>query len=205
MIKYIFNKYFAEKKDMISSVIIVGCITSVVMVCVQIALRLNMMLEDDWYKNSIEILSAGDPFIREKTGVIIKFVFALLAFILAFCVIVYILKIKLDITREKERLSVFLVLGYTKKQVTGFQFVGKMFELIIGCIVGLVISYLLWLLLCQQDVFKDFFGLIDKKLSYRMSAMLVSFVLYSLITLIATYMVIGSNIGLMDMKGDGNE
>jgi len=206
MQKYIFNKMLSEKREYISGTIILTCIISVVIVCMQIAEKLLLMLQNDWYKNSIEVLLVSDHLIREKMGLIIGIVLVIVSIIFLFCVVVYSLKLKLDIVKERERISVYLVIGYTRSQVIMAIFWGKAIELGIASVFGVLLAYMLWKILCGQELFYSFMELIDKEVSFNLRFVIVCFVVFALIGFINISYNINRKVGLMDMKGgDGNE
>ncbi len=205
MIQYIYKKMLEEVKETIGSIMIGAFVIAVLTVCLQIILRLSMMLENEWYKNSLELAAIGDYFIREKMGVIVKSVSATIGIIYAFCLVIYLLKIKLDIVKERERISVFWVLGYTRMQMCGLLYVSRLCLLVASTVFGGVFAYIAWLVICRQEIFYNFMTLINEDMSFKPWTLGVNAAALAVLLLPTIYLVLRLNVHMMDMKGAEHE
>ncbi len=202
MIQYLINKMYDEKKTTINNIIVTTCILSVLAICVQIASRLMQMLKDDWYKNSVEISSNGDPFIREKMGVIIAFVFSIIAVIYIFCVVIYIIKIRLDIVKERSRMAMFKILGYINMQLAKDIFLIKVVEIIVASVLSTVVALLIWKVLCMQKIFMEFMTLLDDNMDFNIMVIGFNVIVLMILSFPSMYICIQRCVHLTDMKGE---
>ncbi len=202
MIQYLINKIYDEKKTTIGNIIVTTCILSVLAVCVQIASRLMLMLKDDWYKNSVEIASNGDPFIREKMGVIIAFVFSIIAVIYIFCVVVYIIKIRLDIIKERSRMAMFKMLGYFNLQLAKDIFLIKIVEMVVASVLSVVVAFFIWKVLCMQKVFIEFMTLLDDNMDFNIVVIGFNVIVLMIVSFPSIYICTQRCVHLTDMKGE---
>jgi len=202
MIQYIYKKMLEEVKETIGSIMIGAFVVAVLTVCLQIILRLNMMLENEWYKNSLEVAAINDYFIREKMGVIVKSVSATVIIVYVFCMVIYLLKVKLDIVKERERISVFWVLGYTRMQMCGLLYISRLCLLVASVALGSILSYIAWRLICKQDIFYNFMTLINEDMSFKPHLLGVNAVGLTVLILPTIYLVLRFNVHMMDLKGE---
>lgn len=202
MIQYLINKMYDEKKTTIGNIIVTTCILSVLAVCVQIASRLMLMLKDDWYKNSVEIASNGDPFIREKMGVIIAFVFLIIAVIYIFCVVVYIIKIRLDIVKERSRMAMFKMLGYINMHLAKDIFFIKIVEIVVASVLSAIVAFCIWKVLCMQKVFIEFMTLLDDNMDFNFMVIGFNVIVLMILSFPGIYICMQRCVHLTDMKGE---
>lgn len=202
MIQYVFKRMISEMKETIGNTLVVSCIVAVLTICFQIVRRLTLMLDNDWYKNSMEVAAIGDYYIREKMGVIISVVFVIIGILYLFCVVIYGLKLKLDIMKERTRISVFQILGYTRMQMLFSLYIGKILELIIASFVGCFVAYSIWSILCKQKKFLYFMTLINEDIKFQVESVGVNIGGLLILSFIVIYWVLRKNVHMMDMKGE---
>lgn len=155
MTKYIWNKMKTDWKETVGNILLTSCLIAILIVGCQLAGKITDMLENDWYKKSVAQAAVRDPFIKEKLGMILWTILIIVAIIVVFCFMLYGLKIKLDVTKEGNRIGLFQVLGYTTLRRSGSLYIGKMLEIIPACVIGSVAGFWIWKILCKQKVFAE--------------------------------------------------
>jgi Predicted permease. len=126
------------------------------------------MVKNKWYKNSLEVASINDAFIREKMGAILWMILILVGMISVFCLVVYALKLRLDIIKEDKHIKLFQILGYTKQRQTGALYFGKMIETLLSFITGSIIAYNTWNYLCKQKIFLGLVTMMDERADFQL-------------------------------------
>ena len=111
MMKYIIKKMITDRKTTIGNIIFTSCLMAVFMICCHVIIRLQKMVKNKWYENSIEAASINDAFIREKLGAILWMLLILVGIISIFCLVVYALKLRLEIIKQESTINVDASVG----------------------------------------------------------------------------------------------
>ncbi len=167
MMRYIIKKMISDWKTTIGNILFISCLIAVLMICCHVAMRIQRMVKNKWYKNSLEVASINDAFIREKMGAILWMILILVGIISVFCV-VYALKLRLDIIKEDKHIKLFQILGYTKQRQTGALYFGKMIETLLSFITGSIIAYNTWNYLCKQKIFLGLVTMMDERADFQL-------------------------------------
>lgn len=199
MTKYIIKKMVSEWKETAGNIIFVSCFMAVLIICLHVAARIQGMVKNEWYKNSLEVASINDAFIREKMGAILWAILVLLGIISIFCLFLYALKLKLEIVKESRNISVFQVLGYTMWRRTGALYVGKMLEILISSIISSILSYVIWNCLCNQKIFLGLMTMMDEKAEFQQIFVWIVFSIFAVWNFFIIFWVIKKKINTMDM------
>lgn len=168
MVRYIIKKMLSDWKTTIRNIIFISCLMAVLMICCHVAARIQKMVKNKWYKNSLEVASINDAFIREKMGAILWMILILVGIISIFCLLIYALKLKLDITKEGRHIFMFQILGYTKQRQTGALYLGKMIEILPSFVIGSIVAYNMWNYLCRQKMFLGLMTMMDEKAEFQL-------------------------------------
>ena len=168
MMRYIIKKMISDWKTTIGNILFISCLIAVLMICCHVAMRIQRMVKNKWYKNSLEVASINDAFIREKMGAILWMILILVGIISVFCLVVYALKLKLDIIKEDKHIKLFQILGYTKQRQTGALYFGKMIETLLSFITGSIIAYNTWNYLCKQKIFLGLVTMMDERADFQL-------------------------------------
>ncbi|MDE7308241.1 MAG: hypothetical protein K2N61_06180 [Lachnospiraceae bacterium] len=168
MIRYIIKKMISDWKTTIGNILFISCLMAVLMICCHVAARIQRMVKNKWYKNSLEVASINDAFIREKMGAILWMILILVGIISVFCLVVYALKLRLDIIKEDKHIKLFQILGYTKQRQTGALYFGKMIETLLSSIAGSIIAYNTWNYLCKQKIFLGLVTMMDERADFQL-------------------------------------
>jgi len=168
MVRYIIKKMFSDWKTTIRNILFISCLMAVLMICCHVAARIQKMVKNEWYKNSLEVASIHDAFIREKMGAILWMILILVGIISVFCLLVYALKLKLDIVKEGGHIMVFQILGYTKQRQIGALYLGKMIEILPSSVIGGIVAYNIWNYLCKQKIFLSLMTMMDERAEFQL-------------------------------------
>ncbi len=168
MVRYIIKKMISDWKTTIGNILFISCLMAVLMICCHVAVRIQGMVKNKWYKNSLEVASINDAFIREKMGAILWMTLILVGIISAFCLVVYALKLRLDIIKESKYIMIFQILGYTKQRQTGALYFGKMIETLVSFVTGSIIAYNTWNYLCKQKIFLGLVTMMHEKAEFQL-------------------------------------
>ncbi|MCI8717039.1 MAG: hypothetical protein K1W19_00850 [Lachnospiraceae bacterium] len=168
MMRYIIKKMISDWKTTIGNILFISCLIAVLMICCHVAMRIQRMVKNKWYKNSLEVASINDAFIREKMGAILWMILILVGMISVFCLVVYALKLRLDIIKEDKHIKLFQILGYTKQRQTGALYFGKMIETLLSFITGSIIAYNTWNYLCKQKIFLGLVTMMDERADFQL-------------------------------------
>ncbi len=168
MMRYIIKKMISDWKTTIGNILFISCLIAVLMICCHVAMRIQRMVKNKWYKNSLEVASINDAFIREKMGAILWMILILVGIISVFCLVVYALKLRLDIIKEDKHIKQFQILGYTKQRQTGALYFGKMIETLLSFITGSIIAYNTWNYLCKQKIFLGLVTMMDERADFQL-------------------------------------
>ncbi|MCI9369921.1 MAG: hypothetical protein HFH65_06310 [Lachnospiraceae bacterium] len=168
MMRYIIKKMISDWKTTIGNILFISCLIAVLMICCHVAMRIQRMVKNKWYKNSLEVASINDAFIREKMGAILWMILILVGIISVFCLVVYALKLRLDIIKEDKHIKLFQILGYTKQRQTGALYFGKMIETLLSFITGSIIAYNTWNYLCKQKIFLGLVTMMDERADFQL-------------------------------------
>lgn len=206
MLKYVINKMAAERKESLGNILFVSCILAVLEVCFHVMDRIGSMVENDWYKNSMEVSFITDPFIREKMGAILWAVLLLLGIITLFCLVLYALKQKMDYRKEERRIALFQVLGYTGMRRAGAWYVGKLTELVAASVVGSGMGFGIWTALGRQKNFHELMTMMNENLEFHPGIACMNVLALALLGLAVTCRETGrkTNMAVM-LKGAENE
>lgn len=168
MMRYIIKKMISDWKTTIGNILFISCLIAVLMICCHVAMRIQRMVKNKWYKNSLEVASINDAFIREKMGAILWMILILVGIISVFCLVIYALKLRLDIIKEDKHIKLFQILGYTKQRQTGALYFGKMIETLLSFITGSIIAYNTWNYLCKQKIFLGLVTMMDERADFQL-------------------------------------
>ncbi len=203
MLKYIISKLLVERKDTIGNIVLYSCIMSMLMVCVCIIVNINIITTNDEYKNGLLAASISDPFIREKMDAMFGIINVLSLILILFFSVLYFLKIKSDIINERQRIAMFQVLGYSDFRRGMTIFIGKMVELIIPIIIGMIIANSIWSFLCSQETFNTLMTVLDEKIHFKIKYSVPAIIILMLITFIASMWMMKRKINLVSsLKGE---
>ena len=158
----------SDWKTTIGNILFISCLIAVLMICCHVAMRIQRMVKNKWYKNSLEVATINDAFIREKMGAILWMILILVGMISVFCLVVYALKLRLDIIKEDKHIKLFQILGYTKQGQTGALYFGKMIETLLSFITGSIIAYNTWNYLCKQKIFLGLVTMMDERADFQL-------------------------------------
>ncbi len=202
MIQYIYKKMICDKKETIGDILIISCIIAMLTICLQIVSKLTMVLKDNWLEDRLQVVEITDTFIRGKLGVIIVFVFLIIGIIYVFGIVLFGIKLQLEIVKERAKISVFQVLGYTNVQISISLFIGKMIEIIVALLFGTIFAWGIWKILCEQDVFYNFIIIFDNNIGFQMEWTLINMFVMIFFSFPVIYMALRKKVHIMDMKGE---
>lgn len=206
MTTYIWKKMVVNRKETVGNILFVSCIVAVLIVCWHVIEKIREMVQNDWYKYSMEVASIQDPFIRDKMGAILWMVMVLVGIVIVFCFVLYALKLKMDIIKERQRISVFQVLGYTSLQRIHALYLGKLAELLPAAVVGSVLAACMWKLLCKQELLVELMTMMDDNLKFQWQSGWLLAILLAVLGYVVIFLVIRKKTNITDMlKGAEHE
>lgn len=194
MIRYIIKKMISDWKATIGNILFISCLMAVLMICCHVAMRIQRMVKNKWYKNSLEVASINDAFIREKMGAILWMILILVGIISVFCLVVYALKLRLDIIKEGKHIKLFQILGYTKQRQTGALYFGKMIETLLSSITGSIIAYNIWNYLCKQKIFLGLVTMMDERAEFQLVIIWIILSVFVIWNFLIVFWVIKKNL-----------
>lgn len=202
MTQYIYNKKVSEVKDLLGNVIIMSLVLMILTLCMQLASKLQPVLDGDWYSRCLAEGLVHDYTMKDKIEVMVNMIYVIIGLIYVFFFVIYIIKQKLDVVKERDKLSVFFVIGYTRVRMSIIWYVGKAVELIAGALIGGLSARGIWVLLQKNKQFSDFLIVINKDMDFDVEYILINLVVLLIISLPTIYWIIRRNVKTMDMKGE---
>lgn len=202
MKQYVLKRMLSEWKETIGNICLVSCVMTVLIVCFQIGARIKEIIDNKWYKESLEIIKVHDPFISDKMGVIMSVILAVLVVVCIFCLILYALKLKMDIIKESRWISVFQILGYTNIRRIATLYLGKILEMSFAFLLGTGVSYGVWDYLCKQEKFYELMIFMEERAVFDYAFAWMSFGILAVESLLIISLVIKFRTSIMDIKGE---
>ncbi len=203
MLKYIIKKMITDYKDTIGNMVVNACIMSMLTVCICIMTNISVIIESDIYKNGLSVANVADPFIREKMGAIFGIMNMLSILLIMFFSVLYFLKLKSDIIKERQRIAMFQVLGYSDFRRGLAVFTGKMLETIIPTVAGFVIANSIWQSLCKQKTFYTLMSVLDEEIYFKVGYVVPAVIILMVITFIGSMVMMRKRMNLVsELKGE---
>ncbi len=202
MTQYIYNKKVSEVKETLGNTMIMSLVLVILTLCMQLAANLEPVLSGEWYSRCLAKGLVHDYTMKDKIEVMANMVYVIIGIIYVFFFVIYIIKQKLDVVKERDKLSVFLVIGYTRVRMSIIWYAGKALELIVGTLIGGLTACGIWRLLQKNKQFSDFLGVINKDMNFNVKYILSNLIVLLIVSLPITYLIIRRNVKTMDMKGE---
>lgn len=202
MTQYIYNKKVSEVKETLGNTMIMSLVLMIFTLCMQLTANLEPVLNGDWYSICLAKGLVHDYTIKDKIQVMVNMVYVIIGIIYVFFFVIFIIKQKLDVVKERDKLSVFFVIGYTRVRMSIIWYAGKVVELIAGALIGGLSACGIWMLLQKNKQFSDFLGVINKDMDFNVKYIMTNLIVLMIVSLPITYLIIRRNVKTMDMKGE---
>lgn len=202
MVQYIYKRMISKPRDVVGNILIIACVLAMLTICIQIGSKLVMIIDAKWLEERLQVVAITDMFIRRKLKAVTGFVFAIICIIYIFGIVLFSMKVKLEIMTERSRIGLFKIVGYKDMQICLPVFLGKSLEIFAAAIVGLLISWGVWELLCNQQVFLNFIKIFDDNVSFQPIWIIVNTLIVIFEAFPVVYLVQRRNVSIMDVKGE---
>ncbi len=202
---YIKNKFVLEKISVILGVIFWIVNFTFVQMCVNMFAKIISAGTSSWFDEALKREVTSDPFIINKTELLMHMLIAILVAIIVFSIASIILFRNIQLKNMLSQFGIYRVLGYNKRELLVIGMIEPELNMLIALPISLFLSVIVWEALKNVEMMNVLLHLMDSDLWLDVLSYILCAVIMSLVTIIHTKIFIDKveKKGISYMLGKG--
>lgn len=205
--KYIINRFALEKNICILSVAFWIINFSMSEVCINMFMKIYAAGTSKWFDSALKNELSRDPFILNRTELLMKMMIAVLVMIIFFLVIGIVLFRNVQLKNKLEQMAIYRIVGYDKKCLLDICMIESIFDMIIAFPVSIICAIVIWIVLSKNEMISFMMAMMDNSFWLDVSSFIMCAGFMVLITIIHTKIFMERSLkkGIRYMLGQGVE
>lgn len=133
-------------------------------ICINMFLKIISVGKSKWFDQSLKIELTRDPFILNKTDLLMNMLIAVLSVIVVFSILSIVLFRNIQLKNSMSEIGIFRVLGYDKRQMLDICMIEAVADMAVAFPVSMIASILLWNALSKIDMISFMMQMMDNNI-----------------------------------------